>query len=135
MLRPRAQAIEIAHTIADRATPLGVRATLASAQLAAFSRPRRSSDCNPKWLGCSQLRTPPRRGYFVGVHARSVQGRSHGPTQASRLRNVVDCEPTHLPTRTFATAVRTQLRDPAGCCWLGAKTSRQVRRASITLRL
>ena len=40
---------EIAHTIADRAAPLGVRAVLASAHLArAEGDPPRSNDCAPR---------------------------------------------------------------------------------------
>ena len=40
----RARAVEIAHTIADRAAPLGVRATLASAHLARTTVTRRPSN-------------------------------------------------------------------------------------------
>ncbi len=56
-----ARAREIAHTIADRAAPLGVRATLASAHLARTrARRPRSSSCVPPSPSCSPARTPPR---------------------------------------------------------------------------
>ena len=87
-----ARAREIAQTIADRAAPLGVRATLASAHLARTrARRRRSSGCVPPSPNCSPARTPPR-----ACNRSSNAGRpaSSGASRRDAARSSRRCSPS-----------------------------------------